>query len=55
MTVRIAVLALATFGAQVFAADPSVTIDTPMAPPAWALLERQLLSADSKAADKFAA
>ena len=37
--------------AQVFAADPSVTIDTPMAPPAWALLERQLLQANSKAAD----
>ena len=26
-----------------------------MAPPAWALLERQLLAADSKAADRFAA
>lgn len=55
MTVRIAALVLATFAAQASAADPSITIDTPMAPPAWALLERQLLHADSKAADRFAA
>jgi hypothetical protein len=37
------------------AAEPSVTIDTPMPPPAWALLERQLLEANSKAAERFAA
>ncbi|HTF63851.1 MAG TPA: hypothetical protein VK638_14275, partial [Edaphobacter sp.] len=55
MTVRIALLALATLAVQVRAADPAITIDTPMPPPAWALLERQLLKANSKAADRFAA
>ena len=55
MTVRIALLALATLAVQVRAADPAITIDTPMPPPAWALLERQLLKANSKAADGFAA
>lgn len=37
------------------ASEPSVTISSPMAPPPWALLERQLLKANSKAAEKFAA
>lgn len=37
------------------AADPAVTINTPMPPPGWALLERQLFDANSKAAEKFAA
>jgi hypothetical protein len=46
---------LVTLSARVQATDPAIIIDTPMAPPAWALLERQLLSANSKAADRFAA
>ncbi|MCS7023560.1 MAG: hypothetical protein NZV14_02080 [Bryobacteraceae bacterium] len=36
-------------------ADSWITIDTPMKPPAWAFLERQLLQANSKAAEKFGA
>jgi hypothetical protein len=55
MTVRTAALALVAFAAQVHAADPAIKIDTPMPAPAWALLERQLLKANSKAADLFAA
>jgi len=30
-----------------------LTIDTPMSPPVWALLERQLLAANTKACDEF--
>lgn len=37
-----------------FAADPSVHVTTPMAPPAWALLERKLLAANTEAVDRFA-
>jgi len=55
MTVRIAALVLASYAGQAYAADPSITINTPMPAPAWALLERQLLHANSKAADRFAA
>lgn len=36
-----------------FAAD--LAIDTPLSPPAWALLERQVLAANSQACDRFAA
>ncbi|MFP6763738.1 MAG: hypothetical protein VB858_08970, partial [Planctomycetaceae bacterium] len=32
---------------------PLLTIDTPMSPPVWALLERQLLAANTKACDEF--
>lgn len=32
---------------------PLLTIDTPMSPPAWALLERQLLDANTKACEEF--
>ena len=35
-------------------AEPVLTINTPMAPPAWALLERQLLKANSIACERFA-
>src|SRR5213596_1109519 len=55
MTARFAVVALATFLPSAVCAGPSITIDTPMAPPAWALLERRLLQANSKAAELFAA
>ncbi|MBI1895010.1 MAG: hypothetical protein HYS04_00535 [Acidobacteria bacterium] len=37
------------------AAEPAIRIDTAMAPPAWALLERQLLRANSAACERFAA
>ena len=32
---------------------PLLTIDTPMSPPTWALLERQLLDANTKACEEF--
>ena len=31
------------------AADPAISIDTPMSPPAWALLERELLRTNTAA------
>jgi hypothetical protein len=36
-------------------AQPGLKIDTPMAPPDWALMERALLDADSQAVEEFAA
>jgi hypothetical protein len=42
-------------GASSRAAEPALAIDTPMPAPAWALLERQLLRANSAAAERFAA
>jgi hypothetical protein len=53
MIARISLTFIATVLA-VSAAEPSVRIATPMAPPEWALLERQLLKANSKAAELFA-
>ena len=35
-------------------AEPTIVLDTPMAPPNWALLERELLKASSIACDRFA-
>src|SRR5439155_5097486 len=35
------------------AAEPVIRIDTPMPPPAWALLERELLGANSAACEEF--
>ena len=32
---------------------PLITIDTPMSPPTWALLQRQLLEANTKACEEF--
>ncbi len=37
-----------------YAADPALHIKTPMAPPAWAMLEQKLLAANSEACDRFA-
>lgn len=37
------------------AADPALVIDTPMDPPRWALLERELLRSSSLACERFAA
>ncbi len=48
------VLSLAA-GFTLFAQNGLVVIDTPMPPPAWALLERELLRANSLACDRFAA
>lgn len=36
-------------------AQPPIVISTPMAPPEWALLERQLLRSNSEACNRFAA
>src|SRR6266516_6714513 len=33
--------------------EPAITIDTPMSPPAWALLERELLRANAAACEEF--
>ncbi|MBI3866156.1 MAG: hypothetical protein HY290_30115 [Planctomycetia bacterium] len=35
------------------AAEPTISIDTPMSPPAWALLERELLRANAEACREF--
>jgi hypothetical protein len=35
------------------AAEPAISIDTPMSPPAWALLERELLRANTDACREF--
>ncbi|HEX5102567.1 MAG TPA: hypothetical protein VFV87_02070, partial [Pirellulaceae bacterium] len=34
-------------------AEPTIRIDTPMLPPAWALLERELLRANAAACEEF--
>ena len=54
MIVRYASLTLIAARFAVHAAEPVVTVSTPMPPPEWALLERQLLKANSKAAERFA-
>src|SRR5690242_7661615 len=41
------------FVPQACAAEPAVSIDTPMSPPAWALLERELLRANTDACREF--
>lgn len=38
---------------RVLAAPPTISIDTPMTPPAWALLERELLVANTRACEEF--
>jgi hypothetical protein len=37
----------------VYAAPPQLAVDTPMSPPAWALLERELLRANTEACREF--
>src|SRR3954452_18003504 len=39
--------------ARGLAAGPVVKIETPMAPPAWALLEREVLRANAAACEEF--
>ena len=51
---KVVALLIAT-GLVANAAEPFLRIDTPMPPPAWALLERQLLKANSAACERFAA
>lgn len=53
MIVRVALLTLIATAFAVQGAEPSVTITAAMPPPQWALLERHLLKANSKAAEKF--
>ena len=56
MTIR--TLAAALLGAALLSCSsatlPSVEVDTPMAPPEWALLERALLDENSRAVEAFA-
>jgi hypothetical protein len=40
--------------AAAFAQGPYIVIDTPMPPPAWALMERALLDANSQSVEQFA-
>jgi hypothetical protein len=42
------------FGTLAAFAQATLVVDTPMSPPAWALLERRLLDANSAAVEKFA-
>ena len=50
-----AILLSALAAAQAVRAEITIHVKTPMAPPAWALLERDLLRHDSAAAEQFAA
>ena len=49
------ILSIFLVAAMGLLAQPAVTVKTPMATPAWALLERKLLDANSRAVEKFAA
>ncbi len=49
------VLCLLILAGRLPAKDITLRIDTPMAPPSWALLERELLRANSQACERFAA
>ena len=53
---RNAFVAILLSCAAALAADPpAITITTPMPPPNWAMLERELLKHNSAACDRFAA
>jgi hypothetical protein len=51
--VRILALALPLAAFSQSAPGPTVSIDTPLSPPAWALLERELLRANEEACAEF--
>jgi len=51
LTMTLSILLVATCRAD--DVTPVVTINTPMSPPTWALLERQLLDANSAACEEF--
>lgn len=55
MYVRLSLCALALIGFGVARAEVALRIATPMSPPTWALLERELLRANSIACERFAA
>ena len=48
------ILLLSLFTLPLFAQGPVVEIDSPMPPPDWALMERALLDANSRAVEAFA-
>jgi len=52
-TVRTLLAVAGLVGALRASEDVILTIDTPMAPPAWALLEQELLKANSVACERF--
>ena len=47
-------ICFALFPLTAWAAEPALHIQSPMAPPAWAMLEQKLLAANSEACDRFA-
>lgn len=51
----LALVTLLSFSTRARGAEPVLVLDRPMAPPAWALLERELLRQQSRACDEFAA
>src|SRR5437762_3676520 len=46
-------LLLVSVAPAALGAEPTIKIETPMAPPAWALLERELLRANAAACEEF--
>ena len=52
-TIHAAILALTTFHSSA-AAEPAIHIESAMPPPGWALMERALLDANSRAVEEFA-
>ncbi|HEY2413777.1 MAG TPA: hypothetical protein VGI40_16115 [Pirellulaceae bacterium] len=48
-----AIVLLTVFSPLVPAAEPIIKIDTPMSPPAWALLEREVLRMNAAACEEF--
>jgi len=46
-------LLLLSVACLALAAEPTIKIDTPVAPPAWALLEREVLRANAAACEEF--
>ncbi|MDA1315745.1 MAG: hypothetical protein O2968_20675 [Acidobacteria bacterium] len=48
------IAAMLCLGSSLFAKDVTVVVDKTMPPPAWALMERQLLDANSEAVELFA-
>ncbi|MCB1022673.1 MAG: hypothetical protein KDC27_22270, partial [Acidobacteria bacterium] len=45
---------LLAFAAGLLSAQPALQIETPMPPPDWALLEQQLIQANSRSVEAFA-
>ena len=53
LTIHAAILALTTFHPAA-SAEPAIHVDSAMPPPGWALMERALLDANSRAVEEFA-